>query len=683
MIDGLIDTLGFRRYVVVGGQADWKWLQTSLQAVPIANFREVSLVPKIASRSSNDVPVAILCANNLPLREIVRQVNELRVRGYSELVLIVSLVARVVLERELFAAGFRKHPHYYDLAPYEALVADISPRIIAIEAIPEAALVRYPLCTLAEERNLHMDMLRESGERSDAHVYRYAAASKYIRHGDVVLDAACGLGYGTHFMAANSPGTQFIGFDGSPYAIEYATENYRDLNGRVNFREAMLPGGLDSIPDASVDLFVTFETLEHVAEPEVLLRAIHRVLKPGGRIIVSVPNDWADESGKDPNPHHLHVYTFSLLESQLNSLFIPEKLWAQTASGCKDPITRIWQASPRRFRDVAFKGANATPAEWWVMLAMKSPIQEPLPDYCETVHPYPESAGHLVDFSEHYENPHLLHSLVEIPYRLSNASARIRLAKDVLEGAGPESADRGAALAVLGYGLLSIQSENIDEHDCRSSIEEYLSRTTQSINPHVQRWRISLWYLAGKLALAKNDLTRAEQYFEKLVAENTNPTPTLGTKTVDAYCLLGRISWAHGQREKACAYWREGVLRAKTALRDDWSGFYGDLRHPLSFAMNDAVELLDRASVCTQSLAAANLPELAGSKALGLAYRNALRSALDRLANDMAVCNMRLQSSQSHNLSLRAALVLVLRSDGFPKPLARLIRAIYGTLIRK
>lgn len=62
------------------------------------------------------------------------------------------------------------------------------------------------------------------------------------------------------------------------------------------------------IVDASFDIIISFETLEHVENPESVLNEFYRLLSPGGRLITSVPNDWSDESGEDPNPFHFHVY---------------------------------------------------------------------------------------------------------------------------------------------------------------------------------------------------------------------------------------------------------------------------------------------------------------------------------------------------------------------------------------
>ncbi|MGC5341134.1 class I SAM-dependent methyltransferase, partial [Escherichia coli] len=67
--------------------------------------------------------------------------------------------------------------------------------------------------------------------------------------------------------------------------------------------------------DQSVDVFVSFETLEHVPDPERIISEVKRVLKPGGTFIGSVPNLWCDETGNDPSPFHFIVFDLPKLVS--------------------------------------------------------------------------------------------------------------------------------------------------------------------------------------------------------------------------------------------------------------------------------------------------------------------------------------------------------------------------------
>ncbi len=276
------------------------------------------------------------------------------------------------IERQAFDAGFRKHPFYYTVLDYEDLHEDNGTLLIPLEAMPREALASYPLSALKEERDLHMDMTREPGERSDAHVIRYQQAAQLIRAGDRVLDAACGLGYGSYLLASQTRCASVHGVDGSDYAVEYAGLNFGSVCPRLSFDKAWLPQGLSHLPSAGFDVIVSFETLEHIEDPEGLLAEFNRLLKPGGRIIVSVPNDWSDETGEDPNPHHLHVYTLDKLRQQFSRYFSATALHQQIASGCKSAQHGYqWMPMRRAMRELPVQAQVAPDSEWWLLSGTK------------------------------------------------------------------------------------------------------------------------------------------------------------------------------------------------------------------------------------------------------------------------------------------------------------------------
>ena len=138
----------------------------------------------------------------------------------------LTIERRAWWETRCLEAGFRKHPAYYMVNDYESLNRDDWQICVLLEKIPQAALHEYPLSLLSKERDLHMDMLRDTGERSDAHAIRYQWACNYIKPGDRVLDAACGLGYGGHIIRHLTQAATVVGIDSSEYAINYAIKLY-------------------------------------------------------------------------------------------------------------------------------------------------------------------------------------------------------------------------------------------------------------------------------------------------------------------------------------------------------------------------------------------------------------------------------------------------------------------------
>lgn len=120
------------------------------------------------------------------------------------------------------------------------------------------------------------------GIRRD-HVARYEWAVTQLDPESVVLDAACGVGYGSRVMA--DAGLTVRGVDRSKESIEYANEHYNHVPS-VKFGVGNLydlQHGADAF-----DAVVCFEALEHLAKPEIALRGFREL---ASRLIVSVPNE--------------------------------------------------------------------------------------------------------------------------------------------------------------------------------------------------------------------------------------------------------------------------------------------------------------------------------------------------------------------------------------------------------
>lgn len=549
------------------------------------------------------------------------------------------------LENTCFAGSFRKHPAYYALFPYASLEHVDETLDTLIEPLPEHAAAAFPLAGLQAERDLHMDMLREAGRRSDAHIARYQWASKYVRPNDVVLDAACGLGYGTYVLRHASRGARYIGIDSSAYAIDYAKACFGD----IDYKLGLLPEALRDMPDNSIDIVISFETLEHVPDPQALLKAFWRVLRPAGRVIVSVPNDWSDDSGNDPSPHHLHVYTWDSLAAQLAGPFLLESATRQIASACKrvDEPAR-WVERPRTLEAVDLHATAAAEAEWWLAVAVKSPLDGARVPYVETVHEGFDGVTHLIDYAKHYTNPWLLHGMVEIPYRIQQAEALTAIATRVAQHFAIASPEHGAALAVLAYRHLEATKPASATPEITAAIGRYLA--LEAVNPHIRRWQVSLTYIRARLHLrVGNSAAALEDYASVANWRVVDITPTLGTKVVDAALRAGMLCWAEGRADAARGFWQGGIGQASTLMRCDWIEFLGNPSAPLGFAVNDMVEIADRTAACAQALAISSRPGPGTGAALFELERQSLRSALRRVEDD-------LRAAQDAQLAMRAQL---------------------------
>jgi GT2 family glycosyltransferase/ubiquinone/menaquinone biosynthesis C-methylase UbiE len=119
------------------------------------------------------------------------------------------------------------------------------------------------------------------------HFQRYISVKELVR-GKHVLDGACGEGYGSAILSETA--ASVIGIDIDNGAVSRATEKYKDRN-NLKFVEASI-ADLHIIEDQSLDVVISFETIEHVPV-EVqgeYLNEIARILKTDGFLVMSTPN---------------------------------------------------------------------------------------------------------------------------------------------------------------------------------------------------------------------------------------------------------------------------------------------------------------------------------------------------------------------------------------------------------
>lgn len=152
----------------------------------------------------------------------------------------------------------------------------------------------------------------------------YADIAHYLKRGgrQRLLDVGCGTGEFVLF-AADQLGWDSAGIELSPDGVAVA-------QGRGAH---VVRGTLDDVDrefGGDFDVVTMFNLLEHVPDPIGTLATAHRLLKPGGRIVVQVPNDFAslqvavrDHLDVDPwwvaIPDHINYFDFDSLEATLDS----------------------------------------------------------------------------------------------------------------------------------------------------------------------------------------------------------------------------------------------------------------------------------------------------------------------------------------------------------------------------
>jgi SAM-dependent methyltransferase len=132
------------------------------------------------------------------------------------------------------------------------------------------------------------------------HLARYSFAARHLR-GTTILDIACGVGYGTHYLVERC--SQIIlahGVDISAEAIAYARARYAHSSIEYFCEDAMQFCGA-----GTYDTVVSLETVEHMSNVAGFVEHLVSLLRPGGVLIASVPTT----PSMDGNPNHLADFT--------------------------------------------------------------------------------------------------------------------------------------------------------------------------------------------------------------------------------------------------------------------------------------------------------------------------------------------------------------------------------------
>ena len=201
------------------------------------------------------------------------------------------------------------------------------------------------------------------------HVYRYAFASRFVI-GKRVLDIACGEGYGAAALQKAGAG-HVIGVDVSESVCLHARNKY-GLDARAGSAERIPLG------DGTVDVIVSFETIEHIANPGDFLDECVRVLAPGGRLVISTPNKevYTERLGTR-NHHHCSEMTEEEFASALRGRFHGAHFYTQRPDTAAwwSPRTLICESTP--WRHIRGFGRLRRAVQMWIFPeAVSDPTDE-------------------------------------------------------------------------------------------------------------------------------------------------------------------------------------------------------------------------------------------------------------------------------------------------------------------
>lgn len=116
--------------------------------------------------------------------------------------------------------------------------------------------------------------------------FHYELAMQHIKPDSVILDIGSGTGYGSAFMAETAK--KVIAGDLDEGAIKMGKNLYGHI---ANLQFAEMNAQKTDLPNSTIDYITSFETIEHVDDVAAYLAEFDRILKPGGLVFISTPQN--------------------------------------------------------------------------------------------------------------------------------------------------------------------------------------------------------------------------------------------------------------------------------------------------------------------------------------------------------------------------------------------------------
>ena len=164
------------------------------------------------------------------------------------------------------------------------------------------------------------------------HLGRYLFVKDFIKShlkNPFILDVACGSGYGTEILSEVCD--EIIAIDNNIEILDYLNEKFSDSpNVKIVQHNLETKSLNQNVITKSPELIVSFETLEHLDNPEKNIKEFYDILSDNGYLILSVPNEnfeSVDELGNPKAHFHKTLLAKEIIEEYLenNGFQIVEK----------------------------------------------------------------------------------------------------------------------------------------------------------------------------------------------------------------------------------------------------------------------------------------------------------------------------------------------------------------------
>ncbi|QNI50220.1 methyltransferase domain protein [Synechococcus sp. RS9915] len=168
------------------------------------------------------------------------------------------------------------------------------------------------------------------GIRED-HKSRYLFARSLCKSEERVLDCASGIGYGAFILSKSKHVKSIDCVDKDAFAHEYGSRYFSSK--KVVRHHTDLFDFIRTQKTDSYSLVTSFETIEHLDDPQNFLIGLKLMLRADGRLILSSPNEIVLPFNKEQFPYHVKHYTqqtmIELLQSvgfsSINTYYQPSK----------------------------------------------------------------------------------------------------------------------------------------------------------------------------------------------------------------------------------------------------------------------------------------------------------------------------------------------------------------------
>lgn len=140
------------------------------------------------------------------------------------------------------------------------------------------------------------------------HLFAYQTVLQHGWAGRKVVEIGCGEGYGMQLLADQSE--HYVAID-KKFPAGYQRQS------NTLFTYARLPD-LSAVGSNSFDTVICFQVIEHIRRDDMLLAEMKRILKPGGRLLLTTPNRLMSLTR---NPFHVKEYTAAEMHTAIETHF--------------------------------------------------------------------------------------------------------------------------------------------------------------------------------------------------------------------------------------------------------------------------------------------------------------------------------------------------------------------------